>query len=43
MYNSTLNQGFVLHMVDSTTMVLVHSKWRLFFSDVKSRCQTHLS
>jgi len=36
MYDSTLNQGFMLHHVDDTTWVFRPSKKGLFFSDVKN-------
>jgi len=36
MYDSTLNQGFLINKADSTTWVFRPAKKGLFFSDVKN-------
>jgi len=36
MYDSTLNQGFLVHQVDGTTQVFRPSRKGLFYSDIKN-------
>jgi len=41
MSDITLNEGFLVHMVDGTTWVFKPSKMGLFFSDVKMTSVTY--